>query len=237
MDALREFMIKEGPSSNIITQDWSKPWAINKRFIDPVSPRHTAIVKKDMVEAYLRGARETVYAENKPKHGKNSELGRKSIVYGKVILIDQEDAKTFQVDDEITLMSWGNAIIWKVHKTLNPLTSNVRSLKLELHLQGDFKKTKKKITWLAKEQDLIAVELVDFDHLVTKDKLEKDDRIEDFLATTTEFRAKALADCNVASLRENDIIQFERRGYFRIDRPFLHGESAVAFEIPTGKAK
>ena len=90
--------------------------------------------------------------------------------------------------------------------------------------------------WLSKEgQELIPVELVDFDYLITKDKLEEEDNVEDFLTKQTEFRTSAKADCNVAELREDEIIQFERLGYFRVDRAFQHGKPAVLFNIPTGK--
>jgi glutamyl-tRNA synthetase len=38
--ALREFMLKQGPSRNAVTMDWTILWAINKKAIDPVAPRH-----------------------------------------------------------------------------------------------------------------------------------------------------------------------------------------------------
>ena len=134
-------------------------------------------------------------------------------------------------------MNWGNAIVRKKHSSLDPLNNDITSLDLELHLEGDFKKTKKKITWLSQAQDLVPVELVAFDYLITKDKMEKDDNIEDILTAQTEFRTEAVADCNVAGLAQGDIIQFERKGYFRVDRPYLHSKPAVLFEIPTGKTK
>ena len=39
--ALREFMISQGVSKNTTLQEWDKIWAINRRVIDPVAPRHT----------------------------------------------------------------------------------------------------------------------------------------------------------------------------------------------------
>ncbi|KAK5275591.1 glutamate--tRNA ligase, partial [Cryomyces antarcticus] len=141
------------------------------------------------------------------------------------VIVDQEDAQSFEQDEEITLMNWGNAIVRKISYSLNPLDvvksavgsapKVVSALELELHLQGDVKKTKKKITWLSTDQDLVPVELVDFDYLITKDKLEPEDQLEDFLTRETEFRTSALADCNVAELKEDDIIQFDRKGFFR----------------------
>ncbi|KAI9829660.1 MAG: hypothetical protein M1819_006031 [Sarea resinae] len=236
--ALREFILKQGPSRNIVNLDWTIFWATNKKYIDPIAPRHTAVVTENSVPAKVLGARAAPYTEDKPKHGKNPEVGLKKVAYSGSIIIDQEDAKSFKQDEEITLMNWGNAIVRKISHSLNPLNSNVTGLELELHLQGDVKKTERKVTWLSTEgQELIPVDLVDFDYLITKDKIEEGDNVEDFLTPKTEFHTAALADCNVAELRADDIIQFERKGYFRVDRPFLHGSPAVLFNIPTGKTK
>lgn len=237
IDALREFILKQGPSRNIVNLDWTLFWATNKKYIDPIAPRHTAVTKENAVIATVKGARVAAYTEEKPKHTKNIDLGTKKVAYSDTILIDQADAQAFEQDEEITLMNWGNAYVRKISQSLNPLNRHVTSLELELHLQGDVKKTKQKITWLSTQgQELIPVELVEFDFLITKDKLEEEDNLEDFLNEHTEFRTDALADGNVTELKENDIVQIERKGYFRVDRAFLHGKPAVLFNIPTGKA-
>lgn len=237
MDTLREFMIKQGPSSNTINQDWTQIWALNKKKIDPITPRHTAIIKDAMVEATIKGATEATYSEERSKHNKNLSLGFKKVIFSKTIMLEQEDALSFDDNEEITLMNWGNAIVRNKQTSSNPLDDHITHLELELNLQGDFKKTKKKITWLSKDQDLIPCELHSFDHLITKDKLEKPDNILDFLTPCTEIRTETVADCNIANLAEGDMIQFERKGYYRVDRPFQPGRPVVMFEIPTGKAK
>ena len=43
------------------------------------------------------------------------------------------------------------------------------------------KTTKWKLTWLADSPELVPLTLVDFDHLITKKKLEDDDEIEDLV--------------------------------------------------------
>lgn len=139
IDALREFIMKQGPSQNIINQDWTQIWAINRKHIDPLAPRHTAVTKNGMVEVIIKGGRGMAYTEDKPKHNKNPELGVKKVVYGQKIWIDQEDATSFTEDEEITLMNWGNAIVRKIYWTLNSSKKAVTSLELDLYLQGDFK--------------------------------------------------------------------------------------------------
>ncbi|KAK7720758.1 glutamate--tRNA ligase [Botryosphaeria dothidea] len=240
--ALQEFILKQGPSKNIVNLDWTTFWATNKKYIDPIAGRYTAVEKSNKVPVTIVGfAHAGPYNEEKPLHAKNKDVGTKKVFYSSEIIIDQEDAQSFAQDEEITLMNWGNAIVRKVSHSLNPVNlfkdkTPITGIELELHLQGDVKKTAKKITWLSTAQDLVPVELVDFDYLITKDKLGEEDKFEDFINPKTEIRTEALADANVAKLKVDDIIQFDRKGFFRVDRAFQHGQPAVFFQIPTGKA-
>ncbi|OJJ48501.1 hypothetical protein ASPZODRAFT_140791 [Penicilliopsis zonata CBS 506.65] len=232
--ALREFILKQGPSKNITLMEPSAMWAVNKKYIDPIAPRHTAIAKNGMIKAVVNGAPATPYTEEKPKHAKNAAVGTKKVAYSGAVLIEQEDAKLFKQDEEITLMNWGNVIVRKIET--DAATGAVTGLDFDLHLEGDVKKTEKKVTWLATEgQELIPVELVDFDYLLNKDTLGEDDELEDVLNPKTEFRDEAFADGNVADLKVGDIIQFDRKGFYRVDRAYAPGTPAVFFNIPTGK--
>ena len=231
--ALREFILRQGPSKNITNLDWTLFWATNKKYIDPVAPRHTAIVKKDMVKATVTGGPATPIVEEKQKHAKNPAVGMKKVVFSSSLVFEQEDAKTFQQDEEITVMNWGNAIVRKIETDSS--TGIVTGVELQLHLEGDFKKTEKKVTWLSADQDLVDVELVDFDYLLNKDSMQEEDKLEDVLNPKTEFREDAVADSNVALLKEGDIIQFERKGFYRVDKVSAPGKPAVLFNIPSGK--
>ncbi|KAH7135319.1 glutamyl-tRNA synthetase [Dendryphion nanum] len=239
--ALREFILKQGPSKNIVNLDWYSFWATNKKHIDPIASRYTAIASAAKVPVTVVGAREGIITEEKDKHAKYTNLGKKKVVFSSSVLLEQADAASFAQDEEITLMNWGNAIVRKISHSINPLSSpaglkTVTGLELELHLQGDVKKTSKKVTWLSTDQELIPVKLVEFDYLITKDKLEPEDELEKFLNPDTKFETEAVADCNVADLKVDDVIQFDRKGYFRIDEAFVHGKPVVAFQIPTGKS-
>lgn len=245
VDALRKFILAQGPSKLETLMDWTTIWAMNKKEIDPKAARYTAIDTADRVPCTVTGAPAAPRSEDKDLHSKYAELGKKKVVTSQSIIITQEDAASLKEDEELTLMNWGNAIVRKIHKSLNPIgllpgqTQKITGLDLELHLQGDFKTTEKKITWLSTDQELIPVKLYEFDHLITKDKLDDDDKTHmmDFVNPKTETLTECLADCNVASLQENAILQFDRKGYFRCDRAFKAGEPAVFFMIPTGKEK
>ncbi|EAA58880.1 hypothetical protein AN8224.2 [Aspergillus nidulans FGSC A4] len=228
--ALREFILKQGPSRNIVNLDWTSFWATNKKYIDPVAPRHTAVLKKDAVKATIKGGPDSPYTQDKPKHNKNPDVGTKKVTYSSSILFDQEDAKSFKQDEEITLMNWGNAFVRKI---VTDASGVVTELELDLNEKGDFKKTEKKVTWLSTDQDLVPVDLVDFDYLLNKDSMQEEDSLEDVLNPKTEFHEDAVADSNVALLAEGDIIQFERKGYYRLDKVASPGKPAVFFNIPS----
>lgn len=51
----------------------------------------------------------------------------------------------------------------------------------KLHLEGSVKTTKWKLHWLPNISELVPLRLVDFDHLITKKKLEEGDAIEDYV--------------------------------------------------------
>jgi glutamyl-tRNA synthetase len=136
-------------------------------------------------------------------------------------------------------MDWGNAI---VRSKSTDSSGMITALSMELHLEGDFKKTTKKITWLAQPttaHPLIDATLIDYDYLITKKKLEENDDLKDVATPVTEFREAAFADANVRELKQGDIIQFERRGYYIFDGIAENGEQEKTWEfisIPDGRA-
>jgi glutamyl-tRNA synthetase len=231
VEGLRNFIISQGPSKNILNLDWSLIWASNKKVIDPIAPRHCAVYKDAAVPVIISGGPTEPVTELKPKHKKNPDLGDKKIIYSSRILIDQDDAKTLKDNEEFTLMDWGNAIVTAIRHKDDVVTE----IEVKLHLEGDFKKTEKKISWLADTTDLVPVELIDFDHLITKEKIEEGENFEDYLTPETEFHTAAVADVNIKDLAVGAVIQFERKGYYRLDTAYSEGHPALFFTVPDGK--
>ncbi|KAI0273408.1 glutamate-tRNA ligase [Gloeopeniophorella convolvens] len=238
VEALTQFMLSQGPSQAIVSLEWDSIWALNKKVIDPIAPRFWSILKSKPVPVTIQGGPAEPETKTLPKHKKNPDVGEKTTVYSSNILIDQEDALSFEDNEEITLMDWGNAI---VRSKTTDSTGTITALTLELHLEGDFRKTKKKITWLAQPAGahaLVDATLIDYDYLITKKKLEEADDVKDFVTPVTEFREAALADANVRALAKGDIIQFERRGYYIFDG-VVERDGAKTWEfirIPDGRA-
>lgn len=234
VEALTQFMLSQGPSQAVVSLEWDSIWSLNKKIIDPIAPRHWAVLKNKSVLVTINGGPATAEVKSLPKHKKNAEIGEKKTVYTSSILVEQDDAQSFEDQEEVTLMDWGNAIIRS--KTVDA-TGQVTSIEMDLNLEGDFRKTKKKITWLSQSTEahpLAPVTLIDYDYLITKKKLEENDNLDDFITPITEFREEAIADANVADLRKGDIIQFERKGYYVYDGE-NHGVKEFIL-IPDGRA-
>ncbi|KAH9950240.1 glutamate-tRNA ligase [Amylocystis lapponica] len=234
VEALRQFMLSQGPSQAIVSLEWDSLWTLNKKVIDPIAPRFWAVSKTGSVPVTIKGGPAAPEVKTLPRHKKNPEVGEKQTVFSSQILVEQEDATSFDDQEEITLMDWGNAFVRS--KTVDS-TGLITALEMELNLNGDFRKTKKKITWLAQPTSthaLVDVVLLDHDYLITKKKLEESDEVKDFVTPVTEFREDAVADANVLTLTKGDIMQFERKGYYIFDgevdgrREFIH--------IPDGRA-
>ena len=73
VEGLRNFIISQGPSRNIINLEWSVIWAMNKRS-STVAPRFTAVDAKNVVSVKLLNGPKEPYTESKPKHKRTQRL-------------------------------------------------------------------------------------------------------------------------------------------------------------------
>lgn len=105
--------------------------------------------------------------------------------------LDQADAILLSDGEEVTLMDWGNAIIKSITKDAS---GAVTALSGSLHLEGDVKKTKLKLTWLAATDELVPLSLVDFDHLITKKKVEEEDNFQDLVNPSSRSEKAAIGE-------------------------------------------
>jgi glutamyl-tRNA synthetase len=67
-------------------------------------------------------------------------------------------------------------------------------------------------------------------------QLEKDDDFVKFINPCTRRETSALGDPNMRNLKQGEIIQLERKGYYRCDVPFIRpSKPIVLFAIPDGQ--
>ncbi|KAK9821493.1 hypothetical protein WJX74_002572 [Apatococcus lobatus] len=235
LEAMREFILSQGASKNVTLMEWDKIWTINKRIIDPVCPRHTAISDSQRVKLHLTNGPQSPEVISVPKNKKHPPAGIKATTKTQDVWLEQADAAAIKEGEEVTLMDWGNAIVKDIERSAS---GEVTHLMGELHLEGNFKTTKLKLTWLPVTRDLVPLELHDFDHLLTKKKLEEEDSFEDFINPCSRWTVSAVGDANMRSLQKGDILQLERKGYFRVDVPLLKPTSPIIlFAIPDGRVR
>lgn len=223
IQGLRAFILSQGASRNNTTQEWDKIWTVNKRVIDPIAPRHVALDISKAKAITVTNAEEDVKAM--PKHKKNADLGTKNVIYQSKILVEGEDAESFEVGEKVTFMDWGNMQI----------SSRDESGNLEavyLPDDQDFKGTKK-VTWLADIPDLVPVNVHKYSDLLTKDRLDEEDTFEEHINKDSEAIEALSGDINLRLLQKGDAIQLERRGYYICDTT----SPLKLIEIPDGKVK
>jgi glutamyl-tRNA synthetase len=212
--------------------DMSKLWAMNKALIDPLVARYTAVSKEGAVLVRLAGGPKEMEGLTRPKHKKNAELGNKVVQTFHEIYIEQEDAKIATSGEEVTLMDWGNCIFNTVHTGPDGTITHIDAT---LNLAGNFKLTKRKLTWLPHlPEALVPVKLLEYDHLITKPSLGENDKFEDFINPTTVHETICLGDPNLRLLQKGESIQLERRGYFICEKPLFKTDEILLIAIPDG---
>jgi len=215
VEALRKFILSLGDSKRTVCMDIHELWAKNKQIIDPIIPRYFAVRKENIVILELDGLDSPQIVEVL-KHKRNIELGRKQITRCKRVFIEQVDANSLSVNEEITLMDWGNIIITEINKNRD-LTISVKA---KLHLSGNVKETEKRLTWLPNDPSiqLVDIVLIEYDTLITEKSISKEEKDwTQYINPHSKFETLAYADPNVRALKRLDQFQFERIGYFVLD--------------------
>lgn len=221
VETLTEFMLEQGPSKRSNLMEWEKLWAINKRIIDPICPRYSAVKVDKASRIVISNVSKEPEAVTVPMNKLNLPLGERPLWKSNNVLVDFIDAdKLLAVGEKVTLMNWGNVLIKS--KELQPDGSYLMEGEY-LADDKDFKKTNK-ITWLADGTNLLVSELVEYDHLIKEKKVEEDVDFETIVNVNSRFAAPYYVDSNIRTLNSGQFIQFERKGYYIIDKVVKEGD-------------
>eukprot|EP00897_Mesotaenium_endlicherianum_P008593 jgi/Mesen1/7762/ME000408S06874 len=236
VETLKQFILSQGASKNLNLMEWDKLWTMNKKFVDPTCPRHTAVQSAGRVLLTLADGPAEPFVRVVPRHKKHPPAGSKATSYTRRIWLDQSDALAISEGEEVTLMDWGNAIVEKIER--DEASGTVTGLQGRLHLAGLVKATKLKLTWLPEIEELVPLSLVEIDHLITKKKLEEDDDYTKLLNSRTRWETAAIGDANMRNIKKGEILQLERKGYFICDAPYIRASKPlVLIAIPDGRQK
>ncbi|XP_053239101.1 bifunctional glutamate/proline--tRNA ligase isoform X8 [Podarcis raffonei] len=217
VEGLKQFIAAQGSSRSVVNMEWDKIWSFNKKVIDPVAPRYTALLKNEVVTVNVPEAQEEM--KEVAKHPKNAEVGLKPVWYSPKVLIEGADAETLTEGEMVTFINWGNIIVTKIHKnSAGKITSIVAKLNLE---NKDYKKTAK-ITWLAETPRAppIPTVCVNYEHLITKPVLGKEEDFKQYVNRNSKQEELMLGDPCLKDLKKGDIIQIQRRGFYICDQPY-----------------
>ncbi|KRY30897.1 Bifunctional glutamate/proline--tRNA ligase [Trichinella spiralis] len=243
VEGLKQFIVAQGSSRSVVMMDWNKLWAFNRKVIDPIAPRYTALLKQSLVAVRI----DEVHPHEKsvPKHPKNSNIaGEKIVYYGNEIFIEQEDANLLKENDTITLINWGNAIVKKVVRTSGKVTSAALQLCLE---NTNFKNTLK-LTWLCeedkREKQLIPIIASHFDNVISKAILGKDEDFKKFICRDSRHDFEMVGEWAMCQINKGDIVQLQRKGFYICDQPYSASSPytglpspLILFNIPDGHVK
>lgn len=237
VEGLRQFIQSQGASRNSTLMQWDKLWTMNKKVIDPIAPRYTVVSLEAKPCVFELADAPKCDVKSLDLHPKNPAVGKKDVYFSHRILLEQDDAKTIEPGQEVTLMGWGNAIVDTVAKDEN---GNVTQLTGHLNLAGDVKSTSAKLTWLADapEHKLVDLVLVEVDHLITVPKLEEDQDIEDAANENSWLETKAIGESALRNTKKGQIVQLNRRGFFVCDREYISAEEPLTLiYVPDGNQK
>ncbi|XP_023285491.1 bifunctional glutamate/proline--tRNA ligase isoform X1 [Seriola lalandi dorsalis] len=241
VEGLKQFIAAQGGSRSVVNMEWDKIWAFNKKVIDPVAPRYTALSTSYVVPVSVAEATEEM--KEVAKHPKNAEVGMKQVWYGPRVLIEGADAETFSEGEVVTFINWGNLIITKINKGAD---GKVVSMEARLNLDNkDYKKTTK-ITWLTETNSapLLPTVCINYQPLISKAVITKEDDFKEYINKNSKLEEKMLGDPCLKNLKKGDIIQLQRRGFYICDQPYepvspnsCKESPCVLLYIPDGHTK
>ncbi|CAF0722052.1 unnamed protein product [Rotaria sp. Silwood1] len=237
VEGLRQFIIAQGSSRSVVLMDWDKIWAFNKKQIDPVAPRLTALLKHQLVKVKLTNVTKEECQQHQ-KHPKDANIGMKNVYYGPTIFIEKDDAVLINAGQTVTLMNWGNIKINRIQKNDS---GEIEFMEGETQLDNkDFKNTLK-LTWLAETSlaPLTPVKCIHYDNIMTKAKLDEGDTFEDFVNYASKNEYDIVGEPEMAQLKQGDIIQILRKGYYICDIPYdaATQQPCCLLNIPDGGTK
>lgn len=153
--ALKSFIISQGASRRVITMEWDKFWSENKKVLEEKAPRYMGVTKAGMVELHITNVSDGATAHTVLLHPQKPEMGTRVMRRCNKVYIDQQDAVTYKVGDEVTLLRWGNVTITEIervsveHGAAEANALEVLSMKATHDPDAtNFSKTKK-VTWIA----------------------------------------------------------------------------------------
>lgn len=231
VEVLRTFMLGQGASRRITLMDWSKIWAENKKAIDATARRYMAVGEGHVhMTVTFPGSEEEIEERflTTTFLPKDPAAGKRAVRIGTRVLLEGVDTEGITKGESIVLMRWG---VFEVTRTEG-------GLEAVFVPDGDFKSAARKLTWIAPHPNNTPCRVKEFDNLISKPSLEEGDDFQDFVNPDTLAESSLVGDDGLKALQVGAVIQLERRGYFRVDAPYLGKDKPLVLHtIPDGRKK
>uniref|UniRef100_A0A914HIF8 glutamate--tRNA ligase n=1 Tax=Globodera rostochiensis TaxID=31243 RepID=A0A914HIF8_GLORO len=234
VEGLKQFILAQGGSRSVVTMEWDKVWAFNRKVIDPVASRYTALdgTSATLVPVKIRQFVEEEY-RRVPLHPKKPDGDSKEVWFSPDLLVERTDADCFKVGDTVTFVNWGNMKVAEVRRDEGEDGGRMASVEVDLDLDNkDYKKTMK-VTWLANHAENFAINTVRYDHLISKSIIGKEEDWKELVNRDSVHVGTLLAEAALKSVKCGDIFQIQRKTFFICDENT--STSMTLIEIPDGK--
>lgn len=234
INTIVEFMMEQGPSKNTNLMEWDKIWSLNRKNIDPIALRFTAVSKENAVTMTISNLEDENEVQMVALHPKNKEVGDKPVYRRSKVLIEKEDAETLEENGKLVLLKWG---VFQITK----LKNDKGEFDIQLDYLPDDKdfKNPPKVSWLPADPALhVSVNLTEYGHLLIDDKPK--DNFEESVNKNSRKDTEYIGEAFLQTLQEEAIIQFERNCYARLDKKEVLENDKLRLNfilIPDGKTK
>jgi len=154
--------------------------------IDPVAPRHTALMNDSLIPVYIKSKVEEKVIQVQA-HPKNTEVGMRNVAISQVLWVEADDAKLFKAGENVTFINLGNLMITKLALTKDGEINSDSGIEATLNLDDKNYKNTLKVTWLADSEKLpnTPVQAIFYDHIISKPVLNPDEDFKNFIGENT----------------------------------------------------
>lgn len=194
-EAIRELIIEVGLKRSDTTVSWDNLAAINRRIVEPIANRYFFVA--DPIPMYIEGYDEEFTAEI-PLHPDHPERGTRKLKFvpGKPVYVSKDDMELFKPGNFLRLKDLFNVEIFEVSE--DGIKARFHSVDYEIARENRWRM----VHWVTEGRPCEVLVPEGDELLVRKGLLEAD-----------------------ADVKVDDIVQFERFGFVRIDEV---GEKVVA---------
>lgn len=237
VESVRNFMLELGGSVKNVNMEWDKIWSDNMRALDPIASRYMAVNAENFAKVVItdfdEGQEGEVQCVTIPLIPKDPTKGSKAVIVAKTLLVELVDIQNLKPGAILGLMRFCVVRVDDV----DLVNKVVKVSKVEGG--GDFRKCDSLITWVADSPLEQRVLIWEYDFLLNEG-VEDDDSVQGDWKKTINLKSAAstvlVANNGVRNLQHGDFVQFERRGFFRVDKPFAREDVLMEFiQVPDGK--